>query len=243
MDIYSKPDLYDAIHRHYSRDSELITSIAKRAGDPVLELAAGTGRLAQLILDLGYNYTGLDLSREFIDVAREKYGKKATFVVGDMQEFDLSKQFNFIFIGFNSFLHNLTDQEVNRCLNCVWNHLTKDGLFLVSIFIPDPSFLYREAGRLYPATSLFEYDGSKCRIMETNAFDDETQVNQLTWRLERDGQLAPEEYCYNMRMIYPHSMDILLSEAGLIIKEKLGNYDGSPMDEESGMQIYVCSKN
>jgi hypothetical protein len=79
--------------------------------------------------------------------------------------------------------------------------------------------------------------------METNEFDDETQVNQLTWRLERDGQLAPEEYCYNMRMIYPHSMDILLSEAGLIIKEKLGNYDGTPMDEESGMQIYVCSKN
>ena len=90
MDIYSKPDLYDAIHRHYSQDSELITSIAKRAGDPVLELAAGTGRLAQLILDLGYNYTGLYLRREFIDVAREKYGKQATFVLGDMQEFHLS---------------------------------------------------------------------------------------------------------------------------------------------------------
>ena len=105
MDIYSKPELYDAIHRHYSQDSELITSIAKRAGDTVLELAAGTGRLTQLILDLGYNYTGLDLSRELIDVARAKYGEKATFVVGDMQQFHLSKQFNFIFIGFNSFLN------------------------------------------------------------------------------------------------------------------------------------------
>jgi hypothetical protein len=79
--------------------------------------------------------------------------------------------------------------------------------------------------------------------METNEFDNETQVNQLTWRLERDGQLVSEEYCYNMRIIYPHSMDILLSEAGFIIKEKLGHYDGRPMDEESGMQIYVCSKN
>ena len=243
MDIYSKPDLYDAIHSHYSQDSQLITSIAKRAGDPVLELAAGTGRLAQLILDLGYNYTGLDLSREFVDVARAKYGEQATFVLGNMQEFHLSEQFKFIFIGFNSFLHNLTDQDANRCLNCVRNHLTKDGLFLVSIFIPDPSFLYREAGKLYPVTSLFECDGNKCRIMETNEFDNETQVNQLTWRLERDGQLTPEEYCYSMRIIYPHSMDILLSEAGLIIKEKLGHYDGAPMDEESGMQIYVCSKN
>ena len=141
MDIYSKPDLYDAMHRHYSQDSELITSIAKRAGDPVLELAAGTGRLAQLILDLGYHYTGLDLSREFIDVARAKYGKQATFVLGDMQEFHLNEQFSFIFIGFNSFLHNLTDQDASRCLNCVRNHLTKDGLFLVSIIFYSRSFI------------------------------------------------------------------------------------------------------
>ena len=91
MDIYSKPDLYDAIHSYYSQDSQLITSIAKRAGDPVLELAAGTGRLAQLILDLGYNYTGLALSREFVDVACAKYGKQATFVLGDMQKFHLSE--------------------------------------------------------------------------------------------------------------------------------------------------------
>ena len=135
-------------------------------------------------------------------MARKKYGKEATFVLGDMQEFYLNEQFNFIFIGFNSFLHNLTDQDANRCLNCVRNHLTKDGLFLVSIFIPDPSFLYREVGKLYPATSLFDYDGNSCRIMETNEFDNETQVNQLIWRLERDGQLPPEEYYFNMRMIY-----------------------------------------
>jgi len=45
-----------------------------------------------------------------------------------------------------------------------------------------------------------------------------------------------------MRMFYPHVMDILLGEAGLKIIKKMGDYDGSPMDEESGMQIYVCGK-
>ena len=28
-----------------------------------------------------------------------------------------------------------------------------------------------------------------------------------------------------------------------IIEKKIGDYDGSPMDAESGMQIYVCEKN
>ena len=242
VDIYTKPGLYDAIHQNYSWDKDLITSIANKVGGPVLELAAGTGRLAELIIDLGLDYTGIDTSNEFLNIAIEKVGNRATFLQDDMRQFDLGQQFNFIFIGFNSFLHNLTDHDASRCLQSVHNHLTDVGTFLVSIFIPDLSFLYREDGKLYPATSHFNFDGGRCRIMETNEFDDVTQINKLSWRLERNGELETTEYQHSMRMFYPHMMDILLSDAGLEIKEKLGDYDGSPMDEESGMQIYVCTK-
>jgi|AP45_3_1055517.scaffolds.fasta_scaffold30911_2 SAM-dependent methyltransferase len=242
VDIYTKPELYDAIHQAYSSDKNLITSIAEKAGGPVLELASGTGRLAQLILDLGLDYTGIDSSVEFLKSAIHEFGDRATFHQNDMRQFELDQKFNFIFIGFNSFLHNLTDEDANQCLQSVFNHLTNGGTFLVSTFIPDPSFLYREKGKQYPATSPFNFDGSRCRIMETNEYEEETQINQLTWQLERDGTLEPEKYHYRMRMFYPHMMDILLSDAGLRITEKMGDYDGSPMDEESGMQIYVCTK-
>ena len=171
-----------------------------------------------------------------------KYGDQATFLHQDMRQFHLEQSFNFIFIGFNSFLHNLTNEDASQCLQSVHNHLTDNGTFLVSIFIPDPSFLYREEGRLFPATSYFNFDGNRCRIMESNEFDQETQVNSLTWRLERDGELDLDKYKHSMRMFYPHFMDILISSVGLVIKEKLGDYDGSSMDEESGMQIYVCKK-
>ncbi len=242
VDIYTKPELYDAIHKTYSWDKKLITSTAKKAGGPVLELAAGTGRLAQLIIDLDLDYTGIDSSSEFLNTAIQKYGDRATFIQDDMRQFNLGQQFNFIFIGFNSFLHNLTDEIAHDCLGCVRNHLSDSGHFLVSIFIPDPSFLYREEGKLYPATSHFDFQGSQCRIMETNIFDENSQVNHLKWQLERDGDLEKEIYEYKMRMFYPHMMDILLTDAGLDIQEKMGDYDGSPMDEESGMQIYVCKK-
>lgn len=43
-------------------------------------------------------------------------------------------------------------------------------------------------------------------------------------------------------MIYPDTMDRLLTEAGLIIRDKLGDYDGTPFDENSRLQIYVCGK-
>ena len=240
MNIYSNPQLYDAIHHDYKWDIDLISSIAKSIEGSVLELASGTGRLTQNIIRLGLDYTGLELSQQFIEVAKKKFGNNVNFVQGDMRAFDLRKKFDFIFIGFNSFLHNLTIKDAQNCLDSVNAHLSDRGCFLLSIFIPDPIFLYRKKDRLYPATDYFEFENSRCRIMEKNKYNSESQVNELTWFIEKDGEVTKEEYHYKMRMFYPHEIDIILSESGFIIKDKMGDYDGSPIDEESGMQIYVC---
>ena len=57
MNIYLNPELYDSIHKGYNWDKNLIHSHAKKVNGSVLEIASGTGRLTQTILDLG-----LDLS-------------------------------------------------------------------------------------------------------------------------------------------------------------------------------------
>ena len=89
VDIYTKPELYDAIHQNYSYDKDLITTLAEKTGGPVLELAAGTGRLAKFILDLGLDYTGIDSSDSFLNRAIHKYGDQATFLHHDMRQFHL----------------------------------------------------------------------------------------------------------------------------------------------------------
>ena len=43
MNIYSVPDLYDAIHKDSSFDIQLLKTIAKSRSGSVLELASGTG--------------------------------------------------------------------------------------------------------------------------------------------------------------------------------------------------------
>ncbi len=45
-----------------------------------------------------------------------------------------------------------------------------------------------------------------------------------------------------MHMIFPDTMDRLLTEAGFVIKDKYGNYDKKPLGPESHLQIYVCGK-
>ncbi len=240
MNIYSDPQLYDAIHHNYKWDIKLIQSFAKRSKGRVLELASGTGRLAQPIINLGMDYTGLELSKPFLNKAEEKYAGNAKFVLGDMRNFDLGSHFNLIFIGFNSFLHNLTLSDARNCLKCIRKHLSIKGRFLLSIFIPDPLFLHRDNDMLYPATDYFQFQNSRCRIMEKNQYDPDSQINNLIWFIERDGELELEEYNYSMRMFYPQEMDILLFESGFFIEEKFGDYDQSPLDPDSGLQIYVC---
>ena len=67
MNIYSNPELYDSIHKGYNWDKNLIYSYAKKVNGPVLEIASGTGRLTQIILDLGLDYTGIEISKPFLD--------------------------------------------------------------------------------------------------------------------------------------------------------------------------------
>ena len=238
-DIYLYPDLYDALHQDIETDKNVITHYAKKCNGPVLEVASGTGRLSKYITDLGLPYTGIDNSQSFLDVSIENLGSRGTFLLRDMRAFHLNKKFDFIFIGFNSFLHNLIDKDAVSCLASIKTHLNDGGLFLLSIFQPDHSFLYRDE-YLYEARTFFDYQGKQCRMMERNSFDDETQINSLTWQLEIDGILSEETYSFKQRMYYPHKMDLLFQETGFSIQEKFGDWDMNPLDEESPLQIYIC---
>ena len=197
MDIYSNPQLYDSIHENYKWDLALIKTLAKKNMGTVLELASGTGRLAYPIIELGLDYTGLDSSKEFLKLANSKLGDKANFIFGDMRKFNLESTFDFIFIGFNSFLHNLTVKDAKSCLQCVLKHLNPKGKFLLSIFVPDPEFLYRDQNKLYPATDFFQFENSQCRIFETNDYDPESQINKLTWYIEKNGKMSLKKIHFN----------------------------------------------
>jgi SAM-dependent methyltransferase len=240
-DIYTNPELYDAIHKNISSDKEMITHYAKKCNGSVLELASGTGRLAKHIIDLDLPYTGIDTSKTFINEAKERFGNKGIFKTGNMQDFILQTDYNFIFIGFNSFLHNLTDRDAENCLRSVHKHLSEKGLFFVSAFIPDPVFLYK-GDELHPATSFFTYRNRQCRVMEKNIYHEDTQINHITWAIETDGMLSDESYTFKQRMYPPHMMDILLNDTGFTIKEKYGDWDRALLDEFSPMQIYISRK-
>ena len=244
-DIYAAPELYDALHWWKNNDQDFIGNWAAENGGPVLELAAGTGRLALPVLCRGLDYTGLELSPEFALYASQKLehvGNRARIIQGDMRTFNLDRKFKAIFIGFNSFLHLYTDDDARDCLLSVRKHLADNGRFLVEIFVPDPWFLNRPKDRLYEVSSFHHPDGGYCTIKESNDYDPATEINHVEWYFFRPLRIRPDRYRFDMRIYYPDTMDRLLNDSGLTILEKFGDRAGNPLNTESELQIYICGK-
>ena len=81
----------------------------------ILELAAGTGRLAMPLIRENLDYTGLEISNDYCNFANkdlQELTNKAHIVQGDMRNFNLNKKFDIIFIGFNSLLHLLNEKDL-----------------------------------------------------------------------------------------------------------------------------------
>ncbi len=243
-DIYSDPSIYDHIHWWKTNDIEFIVGLVNELGHPVLELAAGTGRLALPIMENGITYHGIDSSPEYVSWSQKKlapYETLGKITVGDMRSLELDQQFKTAFIGFNSIFHLMTNDDISRCFSSVFDHLEPGGHFVVDMFLPDPSFLHREPIE-HDVMEFTHPELGPCRVRETNVYDDETQINAITWYFYYENQAKPHLYSFNMHMIYPDTMFRLLNEAGFHINQVWGDYDKSPMDEDSRLQFYLCQK-
>jgi len=111
---------------------------AAAAGQPVLELAVGTGRVAVAVAKAGVEVVGLDLSPAMLAVARRKAaGLNLTLVEGDMADFELGRRFGLVYIPFRSFLLLTSVEQQRSCLACVRRHLEPGGRFALNFFNPD----------------------------------------------------------------------------------------------------------
>ena len=139
-------DLYDEVgsavyHDLAGRDThevrELLARLRTLSG-PVLELAAGTGRLTMPMLSLGREVTALELSGSMLDMLRERLEagppalrQRCVLVRGDMSAFTLERRFGAVVLGTTSV--SLLDAAGRAGLyRAVRAHLAPGGRFLLS---------------------------------------------------------------------------------------------------------------
>ncbi|HYE00771.1 MAG TPA: class I SAM-dependent methyltransferase [Alphaproteobacteria bacterium] len=122
--------------------------LARRAGGPVLELGAGTGRVTWPLAAAGFEVVGLDLAPAMLAEAEAKRAAqppdaaaRARFVQGDMADFALGRTFPLIVSPARSFNHLTAPGEGRACLAAIRRHLAPGGLAALHLFDPGPALL------------------------------------------------------------------------------------------------------
>ena len=112
-------NLYDQKHDFVSKyGEEVIGLLNPKNGEEILDLGCGTGDLAELIRQKGARVTGIDNSKEMIEVAKHKY-PQIDFQVKSITSFSFDKKFDTVFS--NAVLHWVLEKEkaVNQIYNCL----------------------------------------------------------------------------------------------------------------------------
>ncbi len=246
VSFYSDARRYDIVLGAYATGDFLnfYRRQIARYGEPVLELACGSGRLTIPLAEDGINITGLDISKEMLDLAKSKASKRGIsirFIQGDIRNFDLGEKFKFIFVPAQSLSHLHKREEVEDCFSCVRRHLKSDGRFLIELFNSSVKLLARDSGRRY---AVGEYEapkaGSRVFVTEEVRYDTSTQVNHIRWFFRDEGSDEEAILSFEMRQFFPQEIDALLWYNGFLIEHKYGSYDEEEFSSDALKQLIVC---
>jgi len=232
------PQLYHAHHSHYQEDLPFWLALAAQAGDPLLELGCGTGRVLLPMAHAGYHVTGLDNDLSMLKFLRTNSsgsGQGApSLIASDMRRFGLAAKFHLVILPCNTY-STLNEEERKGCLSCIRMCLLPGGLFALSM--PNPASLSSlpahsatelEDGFLHPQT------GNPVQV--SSSWQRTKHTFAVTWYYDH---LLPDGRVERLASTTLHqivSLDIYLSEihdAGFSVTEIYGDFDRAQYTEDS----------
>jgi SAM-dependent methyltransferase len=246
VSLYSDAQRYDLVMGAYASGDQLnfYRRQVARYGEPVLELACGSGRFTIPLAKEGVNITGMDISEEMLQLAKlkaSKDGANIRFIQGDVRSFDLREKFKFIFIPAQSLSHLQTREEIEDCFSCVRQHLADDGRFLIELFNSAVSMLARESGRRYTVDQYNDLKGdSQVFVTEEVSYDSASQVNNIQWFFRNEGSNDEVMLSFDMRQFFPQEIDALLWYNEFLIEHKYGNYNEKDFSSDARKQLIIC---
>jgi SAM-dependent methyltransferase len=244
--IYHDGRHYDRLYASPRALPSFWSEVADAYGDPILELACGTGRIALPLAEQGHQITGIDLSAAMLAEARRKSTERGLAVdwqLADMRAFDLGRTFKLAILAANALCHLYTLADFAAGMAAVRRHLAVDGRFIVQVFVPDVQLLALPAEERRSFGKYEDPDGAGQIVVTYRArYDPVTQIRHNTTYYRFPGQPSEVTGTLPMRMYFPQELDALFSYNGFTIEHKYGDFERRPFDESFETQLFILTK-
>lgn len=220
----------DYIEKQFARQNASVRSI--------VELGCGTGTLASILAQRGYQVTAMDLSPDMLSVAAKKCeGLDVRLVCQDMSRLALPVQTDAVLCCLDSLNYVTRPAQVQRTFQRVFRSLKPGGLFLFDV--KTPFALEGADGQVYIDENEEVYcvwRGEYNRHRRICGYGIDLFVLQDDGSWWRDGEYH-EEYAYTMEELAGW-----LSEAGFSRIRQFGNLRLSPPKEEEERIFFIARK-
>jgi ubiquinone/menaquinone biosynthesis C-methylase UbiE len=254
---------YRAIAEYYDAENEnqpvlredvpfFLGQLPRRRRQSVLELAVGTARAAIPVAQAGHRVVGVDYAADMLDVARRKRDavglrdRELTLLRADVLKLDLRRRFDWVCVFFNTFLGFPTLDQQDAVLQTVRRHLKPAGRFWLDVHQPDLKRLAKPVVSGIDPWPFFvpRYDRTVVKTIEIRNHPSR-QLQRLTFHytwFDSAGRRHREKTVFDATFLFPRELQLLLERNGLRIERMFGNYDGSPLDDDSPRMIVRCCR-
>lgn len=232
-------DVYDQWYPGVSDIAATVTLVERLArrsnarGARVLELGAGTGRLAIPLAQTGLSVIALDASTAMLTQLRAADSEQRVETVeADMVEGLPPGPFDAVLVAYNTFFSGLLDPGRQRaCLAGVAARLAPKGSLVIEAFVPDdPPRSGDHVGiRSMTATAV---------VLSVSRHQPDRQQAEGHFVELRDGEpirLRP----WAVRYATPSQLDEMAASAGLAVHERWEDVTGAPFGPHSPRHVSV----
>ena len=233
---------YDLDLRDDPGDLDLYRALLTRRPGPILELAAGSGRLAVPLALAGHDVVALDndpaMLARTIALWTARRGRRPVdrlrTIEADLTTVRLDERFGMVFIGLNSLLLMADEDAQAAALRTIAAHLAPDGVAVVDVLLPDAADLALYDGRLLvewvrrdPETeeqvvklASARHDAATATVDLTQIFDASPADGGPVRRVIREDRL---------RLLTARELTLMATAAGLAVEDVVGDYQMTPL--------------
>jgi ubiquinone/menaquinone biosynthesis C-methylase UbiE len=239
---------YDIEHDRFSEDLDMYSNYAELSGGKILELACGSGRVLLPLAQEGYELTGVDSSEKMLEIAQqrlqaEKLADHCQLVNQDIRTLQLGQKYRLAIIALGSFGHITTRQDQRSTLAAVRAHLSLGATLIIDISNGDARYMEDLSGHVLHQGTWATQDGYYYTHFVSPASSSEKHLLELTHFYERHQQGEPIERTIITTLLYlfeRSELELLLEQAGFVVKDVYGDYDLGLFDLDSPRMICIA---